>query len=156
MYAAKNIKVETARGPLFFSDEIEAFRVKGIIEYLNKNTQKNDTLVVFPEAIGLNYFSQRENPLILSFYNPPAIRLAGEETIISWLVRYKVDYIVILQRATGEYGFPYFGIQYGQKISAWIYDQYSIAAQFGPAPFSSDEFGAIIFKKKKLRHDERV
>lgn len=150
MYASKNIKVETARGPLFFSDERKAARVKGILKYLKENTQENDTLAVFPEGIGLNYFSQRENPLKFYLYTPPPIRIAGQEAAISWLIQYNMDYIIILQRETDEYGSPRFGMDYGERISSWIYDQYSVVEQFGPAPFTSDEFGAVILKKKKL------
>lgn len=149
MYAANTIKVETARGTLFFSQELKASRVKGILEYLKENTRENDTLVVFPEGIALNYFSQRDNPLKLHLYTPPPIRMAREDRLISWLIYCKVDYIIILQRETDEYGSARFGIDYGKEISSWIYDKYSVVAQFGPAPFTSDEFGAVIFKKKK-------
>lgn len=150
MYASKNIKVETARGPLFFSDERKASRVKGMLKYLKENTRENDTLAVFPEGIGLNYFSQRDNPLKFYLYTPPPIRGFGQERIISWLIQYNVDYIIILQRETDEYGYTRFGMDYGKRISSWIYDQYSVVEQFGPAPFTSDEFSAVILKKKKL------
>lgn len=149
MYAAKNIKVETARGPLFFSEELKASRFKEVIRYLKENTQEKDTLVVFPEGIWLNYLLPRENPLKSYAYNPPTIRLAGEGTVISALIQNKVDYIVILQRETGEYGYPRFGIDYGPRISSWIYAHYSVVAQVGPPPYTSDEFGAVILKKNK-------
>lgn len=150
MYAAKNIKVETARGPLFFSDEHKASRIKGIIKYLKENTRENNTLVVAPEGIGLNYLSLRENPLLLYSYNPPTIRLVGQEAGIFSLIQNNVDYIVILQRETDEYGYSRFGMDYGQKISSWVYDHYGIVKQVGPAPFTSAEFGAVILKRKKL------
>lgn len=154
MYASKNLKVETARGPIFFSNELKASRVEGILKYLKENTRENETLAVFPEGIGLNYFSQRDNPLGLYLYTPPPIRLAGEETLISWLIQHNVDYIIILQRETDEYGYARFGMDYGKRISSWIYDQYVIVEQFGPAPFTSDEFSAVILKNKKLPRDE--
>jgi len=148
MYAANNIKVETARGTLFLSQEDKASRIKGILKYLKENTRENDTLVVFPEGTALNYFSQRDNPLKLYIYTPPPLRMAREDRLISWLIYCKVDYIIILQRETDEYGYARFGIDYGKEISAWINDKYSVVAQFGPAPFTSDEFGAVILKRK--------
>lgn len=150
MYAAKNIKVETAKGPIFFSEEPEASGVRRIIQYLKDNTQENDTLAVGPEGIELNYLSQRENSLKCYSYNPPTIKLEGEEAGISALIQNNMDYFVILRRETGEYGSPRFGIDYAQKIVSWIYDHYSIVEQVGPAPFTSDKFGAIILKRKKL------
>ena len=150
MYANKNIKVETDKGPIFFSEELKALRIKEMIEYLKENTYENDKLVVFPEGAGLNFFSQRENPLKIYFFLPQVIKLLGQERIISWLIQHEVDYIIILQRETPEYGYPCFGIHYGQKISLWIYDKYSVVEQFGPAPFTSDEFSAVILKKKSV------
>ena len=150
MYAANNIKVETARGTLFFSQEHKASRVKGILKYLEENTRENDTLVVFPEGVALNYFSQRDNPLKLHIYTPPPVRMATEDRLISWLLQYNVDYIIIAQRETDEYGYPRFGIDYGTGISSWINDKCSVGGHVGPAPFTSDEFGAVILKNKKL------
>lgn len=107
-------------------------------------------MVVFPEGVALNYLSQRNNPLPVYAYNPPLLRLAGEETSISVLERNKVNYIIILQRETGEYGYSRFGLDYARKMSSWIYEHYRIVEQFGPAPFTSDEFSAVILKRKEL------
>jgi hypothetical protein len=73
--------------------------------------------------------------------------LIGEEKIIDRFEKSNIDYVIIVNRETREYGFPYFGVHYGEKINLWIKKHYKLEKLFGPYPFTKPGFSAAIFKK---------
>ena len=148
LYAQKSVKLETERGTLYSWNTARTKRFWEAIVYLKENTAPEDTVVVLPEGVGLNFFAQRENPTGYPNFSPPIFRLLGEQNMISRFRQVAVDYIVIVHRLSFEYSLPAFGIHYGKEIYAWIIDNYRLVKLIGPYPFTSDEFGIAIFKKK--------
>ena len=148
-YKLKNFQMKTDRGNIFFRNDQKAMRYTKIIDYLRKNTSHDDTLVVLPEGIGINFFSHRDNPTRYYAFIPPRIKLIGEEKIIDQFDKTNIDYILIVKRETPEYGFPYFGVDYGKKIDLWIKHHYMLEKLFGPYPFTSPEFSGALYRKKR-------
>jgi len=116
--------------------------------YLKENTSQDDTVVVLPEGVGINFFSHRENPTGYYTFIPPYLEFISEEKIIDRFEKTDIDYILVVSRTTQEYGFPYFGVNYGKNIDLWIKDHYMLEKLFGPYPFTSPEFSGALYKKK--------
>jgi hypothetical protein len=147
-YKLKTFQLKTDRGNIFFRNDQKTLRYSEIIGYLRENTSNDNTLVVLPEGIGINFFSHRENPTGFCNFTPPVFEFIGEGKIIDRFEKTNIDYIIILNRITIEYGFPYFGVHYGEKIDLWIKKHYSLKKLFGPYPFTKPEFGAALYKRK--------
>jgi len=147
-YKLKNFQIKTDRGNIFFRNDQQTIRYWETIVYLRENTSRDDTIVVLPEGIGINFFSNRENPTGYCNFTPPVCELISEEKIIDRFEKTSIDYILIVNRETREYGFPHFGVDYGKKIDFWIKKHYRSEKLIGPYPFTEPEFSAALFKKK--------
>jgi hypothetical protein len=105
-------------------------------------------MVVFPEGIGINAVTQRSNPLRYYHFTPPALAYIGEERLISSFKNARIEYVLLVQRATDAYGPRAFGVDYAEKLNGWIKKHYKLIATFGPYPFTTPEFGTAIFRRK--------
>lgn len=148
MYAQKNLKVETDKGTFFCWRGNRSIAFWSAVEYMQKTTLKDSTVAVFPEGAGINFFSGRKTPLKYHTFLPPDIDTVGEYKILSELSHSGVDYIIVLSRDTTEYGYPAFGVDYARNIYTWIREKYELIKQFGPLPYTSNEFGIAIFKRR--------
>ena len=149
LYAQKSLKVMTDRGDISCWKDSRTGAFWNTVIYLQKNTARDDNVVVFPEGASINFFADRENPLKYYHFLPFDLERIGEDKIISQLIDRRIKYVVIDDRATYEYGYPWFGVHYGKKLLSWIYDNYDIVKEFGPRPFTgAKEFGVVILKKR--------
>jgi len=149
-YNHKNLRVETDRGDIFCWSDSRTKKFWETVDYLSKNTYKDDKVVVVPGGIGINFFSHRENPLGHIYFIPPTFKYIGEEKLVSMFAEYDIDYIVVISWVTLEYGDAFFGIHYGKKLYSWILDNYQLIKLIGPYPFTSSDFGVAIFRRNKL------
>ncbi|MFA4888108.1 MAG: hypothetical protein WC628_00835 [Candidatus Omnitrophota bacterium] len=148
-YDNRTLEVSSERGKLFVFNNNRERRSLQLIEFLKQNTHKSDTLVIFPEGVAINFLSGRDNPLYHYSYLPPELSCGRVvEEIIADLEKKKVTYVALVQRDTGEYGFPAFGRDYATKIWEYVARNYLLYKQFGPYPFTSDDFGIALFKNK--------
>ena len=77
--------------------------------------------------------------------------MVGEGNLIRELEHTAIDYLVIMDRATAEYGAAKFGVDYGNAIMEWIKDNYELIKTVGPSPLGPGKFGTAIFKRKKFK-----
>lgn len=148
-YAQKTLKVSSPRGNLYVFNNAREKRNKELIEFLIENTAKEASLVVFPEGLTINFLSERKNPLYYYTYLPfDLVREEVAENIISEMENEKVDYIVLVQRDTAEFGYYIFGKDYGESIWKYILEKYLPYKQFGPFPFTTQDYGIALFKRK--------
>jgi len=148
-YANKTLKVSTPAGTVsnFYNNREE--NCSKLIEYLRQETTAEDTLVVFPEGPMINFMAQRRNPLYYCMYMPLDLNRKGAtDRVIREMERFKVSYVVINQRLADEQGYPVFGQDYGQAVRIYIGRNYDLVKQFGPFPFTSEEYGIAVFKRK--------
>lgn len=150
LFRQKSFRIETPRGTLFSWDDARTQRFNAAIQYLRTHTPPDATVVALPEGVGLNFLAQRDNPSGFYSFHPPVFRSVGEENLIVRFAERRFDYIVIVQRATPEYGQPFLGIHYGQNLMAWIADHYRVIQRFGPHPFTTPtgEFGIAIYQRQ--------
>jgi len=148
-YLQRTLKVSSARGNLYVFNNERERRCKELIEFLNTQTGKGESLVVFPEGLTINFLSGRENPLYYYIYLPMDLAKPGvSESIISQMKDKHVDYVALLQRDTTEYGYAVFGRDYGERIWEYILENYTLHKQFGPFPFTTQDFGIALFRRK--------
>ena len=148
-YAYKNrtLEISTEKGKIFVYPAYH--RVKELLNYLIHNTGPSDSLVVFPEGLMLNFLAERKNPIYKFTYFP--VDLAGtgfEKEIINTLEEKEVTYVAILPRNTSEYGAARFGIDYAHEIIRYLEKGYIVEKQFGPMPFTSNEFSVVLLKRR--------
>lgn len=148
IYKNRTLRIETKRGSINYLNNIIGIRYKELIDFLINNTHPGETLVVFPEGVDINFYTGLDNPIFHNTFLP--FELAQDtiqDEIISLIDHARVDYIVIIQRDTTEYGPSSFGIDYGKELFSWIKENYEIVKTLGPTPFTTGEFGIAVMKK---------
>ena len=115
---------------------------------LQQRLGPEDTLLVLPEGVMLNYLLRRCSPTRHVNFMPPELLIWGEETILAELQRSPPDVVAIVHKDTSEYGAARFGWDYGQQIWNWIDDSYERKAVYGAIPLVSSRFGIAIMEPK--------
>jgi hypothetical protein len=112
---------------------------------------QEETFIVVPEGVTLNYLTRRNNPSRYYSFIPFEVELYGEENIIADFKSNPPDYFIIVHRNTNEFGVGYFGRNdgYGLKIAEWIYGNYEPVGIIGYEPLKDGKFGIIIMKRKE-------
>ena len=146
-YESRTSKVSFPRGLMYVRPGY--YNVIDFLDYMRSNTEKSASMVVFPEGAMLNFISERDTPLrYLSFLPVDFFRPDFEKDVIRQLEEKKIKYIAILPRDTSEYGPARFGIDYAQSLMAYIANKYIIKKQFGPIPFTSQDFGVLLLERE--------
>jgi hypothetical protein len=120
--------------------------VKQFTEILSK-TRENQTLVVVPEGIMINYLSRKKSPMAMQTYYMS--KLLEEATLVD-LSDKQPDWIIFMSRDLTEYGVKKFGLkgQSGELILNWILKHYYVTNSYGQDPLVGPEFGGILYRKK--------
>lgn len=131
----------------FMSDK-RGIHVEKAIQILRKKMKDGETLAVLPEGIMLNYQLRVQNPTPYVVYLPLEIIINGEDEMIKSFQRHPPNYVVLIHRDTSEYGFRFFGKDYGKSLWNWITENYVFTNHIGAMPFNSNDFGIMIGEKK--------
>ena len=147
-YVRKSIAVGVG-ADVFLSDQHGA-AVKLAVDWLDRHTHPQDTVAVLPEGVMINYLSRRRNstPIVTSI--PSDILMFGEDRILRALQATPPTYVVLVHRDTTEYGFRFFGKDYGQSIAEWFVQNYRPVKLIGAMPLRDDRFGVLIAKRRDL------
>jgi hypothetical protein len=150
LYQSKNMKVNTERGTFISYNTPKSQYFWDTVYYLRDNTSPEATVVVLPEGSGINYFSKRESPVIYDNFTPNYFNTIGEDKIVQGFKSCSIDYIVLVHRPCFEFGYSYFGIDFGKKLWQWVFEEYEPVKQFGVFPGRGmyNEFGILVMKKK--------
>jgi len=148
-YRSKTLKISSPRGTLYTFNNSRENRCKELIEFLKGNTDKQESLVIFPEGLTVNFLSGRANPLYYYSYLPHELAQPKMmDSIISDMKNKRVDYVVLTQRDAAEYGHAVFGRDYAEPIWKYVSENYILYKQFGPFPFTSQDYGIALFKRR--------
>ena len=101
------------------------------IEWIIKNTNSNDTVLVLPEGLFVNYITKRStNP---KYYHliPNHISALGEDNIVKDLSQNLPDYIVLSNTSYSLYGAEYMCKDFGLKICEMINRNYDLKQVYG-------------------------
>ena len=105
----------------------------------------NKTLACFPEGIMINYLARRETATRFVNFNPPDLLLFGEDRMLAAMQASPPDFIFLVHKDTSEFGLKFFGRDYGQKLYAWIEENYEpqdlSMIDLGAEPLRDTRFG---------------
>lgn len=133
---------------LYFPNFPQTERFTQALAYIAQNTKKHDSIVVFPEGIGINFLAERDNPLPYIQFHPSYIELLGESTVIRLLEENAITYAIITNQPSPEHGSNQFGIGYGREIMSWLVSHYTLETVFGDYSTQTSRFSMAIYKRK--------
>jgi hypothetical protein len=110
---------------------------------------KDKSVLVFPEGVMLNYLSRRANGCRYISFMPPELAIFGEDTMLKAISAQPPDYVIMLKKDAKEYGYNYFGQDFGCKIFGWIKENYTMLETLGDLELNSTGFGLFIAKRNK-------
>ena len=148
-YNNKTLKIDSDRGTLYVFNNPREARARELIEFLKGNVGSDKSLVVFPEGLTINFLSGIKNPLYYYIYLPQdLLKESIRDELIEDMEEKGIDYVALIQRSTAEYGYPVFGKDYAREIMEYVAQNYILYRQFGPFPFTTEEYGIALFKRK--------
>ena len=124
--------ISTPRGTLIVPPAVaEAWN--GALAVIDERTRLGDPIVVLPEGTSLTFLSGRRNPLREEIATPGFLDAAAEERAIRQIGAAGTPLILIVDRATREFGAETFGRDYDRRLMEWIASRYEPCGTFGSA-----------------------
>ena len=127
---SRTARLDTTWGEIYLAPE-EASVARQIIGFVLEQTRKGKQIVIVPEGNMIYALTGTEAPNRWETIIPGVLSPSQEDDYIADLTRGNAAYILLTNRRTGEYGAPYFGIDYDLKIYQWIEANYRIIGEFG-------------------------
>jgi hypothetical protein len=145
-YSAMTSVVSTPKGRMFDEPSGRAEAISAFCDYMQSMPDAaRATAVVVPEGVSLNYFTGLRNPTAYYNFIPPEIpTLEEEQRMLAELQKAAPEYVIFIDRDTGEFGRRGFGIDYALDLSAWIRDAYQIEKTFG----SREHWAMVLLRRK--------
>jgi hypothetical protein len=122
--------------------------VNETLKHINELMSANDTFIVMPEGVMLNYLSRRKNSSRYFEFTPNFIEGIGEENILNNISLSRPSFIILSKKDTSEHGAKYFGADYAFNIYSWITNNYDKVISIGDGTLTGDEFGITIARRK--------
>ena len=125
----KDLEIQTDRG-IVYTNEYYGKNFSELIRFIEKNSQKSDTVLVLPEGLSVNFLTGR--PSDNKFYSqiPLYIETFGENLIIERIKRFPPRYIAITEYDTSNYYYSFFGKDYAKEIVKHIRKNYVLEKVF--------------------------
>jgi hypothetical protein len=151
-YLMRNYLIDTGKERLLTYDaerNIEGPVIGETLKKINETIKPNETFLVIPEGILLNYLTRRENRSPLTSFLLGDLVMHREEEMVERVSRRLPDYVILIDRSVGEWGFKNFGVDTGTKISGWVIKNYIPIYTIGNIPFQGSQLcrGVIIAKR---------
>jgi len=108
--------------------------IEAFLTYIRHREPRPRSMVVFPEGVTLNYFTDIQNPTAYYIFTPPEVSSPQvEERMVNELRAAAPDCVVVVTRDVREFGRSGFGVDYALAIRAWIEENYTLECVFtGP------------------------
>jgi hypothetical protein len=127
------------------------YAVNLLLNQISQQVKSNETLVVLPEGIMVNYLCRRINPTPYVAFMPSELIMFGEDKMLASFKEHPPDYIALVHKDTSEYGFPFFGKDYGQRLFEWIKNNYNLIIQIGAPPLQDKHFGIQLMQAEESK-----
>ncbi len=128
MSALLDRKVATLSfGPDSFRSDARAIPIGRLLEQIQNRVGPDQTLVVLPDGVMLNYLTRRANPTPYYLFDITSTRLWGEETMLRALEMHPPDFVVMVNRSDAP--------MRPRPIDTWIRSNYAQIWNEGPVHF---------------------
>lgn len=134
--------VKSEKGAIYTVPDF-AKSMNTVIEYVQNNTKKTDTVLILPETPMINFLTDRPSD---NFYNsliPLYVETFGESNIIRHFENTKPEVIIFNRRNTLDYGQPYICKDYALKICDYVEEKYNLEIT------TTGLYSHKIYKRKK-------
>ena len=114
------------------------------LHFIDASTARGAAVAVLPEGTALDFLSDRRNPLRDEIFLPGMLTAEDEEHAIAQLRDQGVPLLFVTNRSTQEFGQKAFGVDYDQRLMAWIDQNYKVCGVFGPGSTSKPDASLVI------------
>jgi hypothetical protein len=139
-------------GPDRFRADLRAKLVAPALELLERRIGPDQTLAVLPEGVMLNFLARRTNPTPFSAFLPVELIMFGEPRIVQAFERSPPDFVALVHADTSEYGYRFFGQDYGRQLRAWIDAHYRPVKLLGGTPLTDQGPGVLLLQRRRSLH----
>jgi len=144
----KPTRVETPIGATF-TDPDKAAVVPQMISFVRAQAAAGKRVLILPEFPMLYVMGGTESPSRWYELTPGMLDSADENQLIADAESQHVEYVIVTNRSTFEYGYPYFGIDWGKDIYRWINSNFEPSGEFGKFDRRIDApFSALVYKRR--------
>lgn len=140
-YIAKNHTLTTQKGIIYVKEK-HYQTTKKLFEYIEKNTQKDDKILILPEGMMINYLTDRKTD---DFYNtllPLYEETFGNEQIIEHFKKSMPEYVIFNSWDSSDYYFSIICKDYLFDFCNFVKKNYKEEIKL------SGDFSYTIYKKK--------
>jgi hypothetical protein len=135
-----------ASGPNRFYADARGFWVNKALSALSAQLAPDQTLLVLPEGVMLNFLTGRQNPTPYVNFMPPELLMFGEGRILASIQAHPPDFVAVVHREAPEYGLPFFGRDFGSALYAWVRQCYRPVWLLGQPPLVDHQFGILLLR----------
>jgi len=122
------------------------------IDFINTLKARSERFIVMPEDTSLYFFTGTLAPIRQYIFTPQLLPPDETTRVLEELDRIPIQYVILSDRATPEYGLSRFGVDYGQEIGRWLRQKFIVVRQIGkyeqvdyPA-----EWGVRVYERKPV------
>lgn len=114
-----------------FTYRSEADLFPKIVSFIQEQKKLGKRVLILPEETLLYTLSGTEAPTRWYQLTPGILDPQQEEEYIQQTDRHGIDFILLSNRSSGEYGVPFFGLDYNHKVYRWIEQNYEVVGEEG-------------------------
>jgi hypothetical protein len=146
-FSRRNHRVGEGADAFFAGDRAPI--VNDVLADLEERLGPDDTLLVLSVGVMINYLARRVNPTSYIDFMPPEFIIFGEAEILEAFRANPPDYVALVHRETGEYGYRFFGRGYGRRLFSCVMNHDRPVRLFGEQPLQEGtEFGIEILQRR--------
>ncbi len=138
--------IPVGSGPDRFFADYRGDMVNTTVQLLDQHLGPRETVAVLPEGAMINFLAGKINPTPYIIFMPSDLIMFGEKQVIETFAAHPPDYIVLVHKDTSEYGYRFFGKDYGISLMDWIRNHYLLVKGIGSPPFENQKFGIVIVR----------
>jgi len=137
----RNKPLSTSRGKIY-PERFLAKSTDKLIKYIQSNTKKTDTIVIFPEGLLINFLTDRKSDNYYNSLIPLYVETFGEDDIIEHFKKTKPEYIIFNSWNNEEYYFKYICNDYALSFCDFV------AKNYTKEKLIDEGFRYLIFKRR--------
>ncbi|HNW26765.1 MAG TPA: glycosyltransferase family 39 protein [Candidatus Gastranaerophilaceae bacterium] len=137
----KSYCIQTSRGKIC-SQKYLTKSSEDLINFIDKNTKKTDSMVILPEGLVINFLMERKSDDYYNSLIPLYWEVFGDEKLIEYFEKTKPDYIVFSNWDNKDYYFRYICSDYAVSFCNYV------AKNYRQEKIIDNGFRYLIYRKK--------